>query len=45
MVSIEKLLQVSDELGFNDIATSLEGIKAKMGQDNCPIVLHLVCEF
>ena len=45
MVSIEKLLQVSDELGFNDIATSLEGIKAKMGQDNCPIVLPLVGEF
>lgn len=45
MVSIDKLLKVADELGFNDMATSLRGIKAKMGQDNCPIVLPLVGEF
>lgn len=45
MVSIDRLLQIAYELGFKEIGNSLQGIKVKMGHDNCPIVLPLVGEF
>lgn len=44
-MEISRLIQISEELGFSEISTSLQEIKKKVGLSNCPIVLPLVGEF
>ncbi|MDY6183420.1 MAG: dynamin family protein [Candidatus Cryptobacteroides sp.] len=44
-MEINRLIQISDELGFGDLADKLHCISTRMGSHNCPIVLPLVGEF
>lgn len=44
-MEISRLIQISDELGFSEISSSLQEINKKNGLSNCPIVLPFVGEF
>lgn len=44
-MEIIRLIQISEELGFSEISSSLKEINKKKGLSNCPIVLPFVGEF
>lgn len=44
-MDVNKLMTISEKLGFSDIKYSLEQWAEKMADSNCPIVLPLVGEF
>lgn len=41
----QRIIQIASDLGFADIVQDLNQISARMGQQDCPLVLPLVGEF
>lgn len=41
----QRIIQIANDLGFADIVQDLNQISARMGQQDCPLVLPLVGEF
>lgn len=44
-MEIERLLEIAQNLGFDDLLNDLQWLSNRMSQTNCPIVLPLVGEF
>lgn len=44
-MEIKRLINISESLGFNDVASSLKFICSRMNDNSCPIILPLVGEF
>ena len=44
-MEIDRLLEIAQNLGFEDLQKDLQWLSYRMSQANCPIVLPLVGEF